>query len=162
MTLKVLAIALASVSFSASSWGQSPDDLRGTWTLDSSVIERDGAKIDQFGSGARGMMTLAPDGQFMLTIIGPDLPRFSSNNRASGTAEENKAVISKSIAMIGVYSLDLAAKALTFKVEASTFPNWNGTEQKREIVTATKDELKYVTGAASSGGVAMVTWKRTK
>jgi hypothetical protein len=97
----------------------------------------------------------------MLTIIGPDLPRFASNNRASGTPEENKVVMSKSIAMIGTYSHNAADKTLTFKVESSTFPNWNGSQQKRIIMTLTKDELKYITPTASSGGVGIVTWRRT-
>ena len=98
----------------------------------------------------------------MLTIIGPDLPRFASNNRAGGSSEENKAVVSKSIAMVGTYTVNPADKSLTFRVESATFPNWNGAEQKRLIVTASKNELKYVTPAASSGGVGTVTWKRAK
>jgi hypothetical protein len=139
---------------------QSTTDLVGTWTLVSSVTDRNGVKTEQFGTGAKGMLTLDADGHFMLTIIGPDLPRFASNNRAGGTPEENNAVISKSIAMIGTYSINWADKTLTFKVESATFPNWNGTEQKRLLSSATKDELKYVTPTASSGGVGTVTWKR--
>ena len=53
-------------------------------------------------------------------------------------------------------------KNLTFHVESATFPNWNGTAQKRAVVTASGDELKYVTATASSGGVGTVTWKRAK
>lgn len=149
--------------FSASdALAQSAGDIVGTWRLVSSVTEKDGTRTDQFGSGAKGMMGLDADGHFMLTIIGPDLPKFASGNRATGTPEENKAVMGKSIAMIGTYSADSAEKTLTFKVESATFPNWNGTEQKRSIVTVTRDELKYVTATASSGGVATVTWTRTR
>ena len=64
--------------------------------------------------------------------------------------------------MIGTYSVNPADKTLTFRVETATFPNWDGTEQRRLIVTASKDELKYITPAASSGGVGTVTWKRAK
>ena len=137
-------------------------DLRGTWTLVSSVTDKDGKKTEQFGSGATGMMSLDGGGHFMLTIIGPGLLKFASGNRAAGTPEENQAVMAKSIAMIGTYSLNPADKTLTFKVESSTFPNWNGTVQKRSIVAATGDELKYITATASSGGVGTVTWKRVK
>jgi len=87
---------------------QSMSDVLGTWTLVSSVTERDGIKTDQFGSGAKGMLTLDAEGHFMLTIIGPDLPKFASNNRAAGTPEENQAVVSKSIAMIGTYPVNSA------------------------------------------------------
>jgi hypothetical protein len=148
--------------WSSTAFAQSASDIVGTWTLVSSVTERDGTRTDQFGFGAKGMLTLDADGHFMLTIIGPDLPQFVSNNRAGGTAEENKAVVSKSIALIGIYSVNSADKTLTFKVDSATFPNWNGTEQKRLLAISTKDELKYITPTASSGGVGTVTWKRAK
>jgi hypothetical protein len=141
---------------------QNMNDIVGTWTLVSSVTERDGTKTDQFGSGAKGMLTLDAGGHFMLTIIGPDLPKFASNNRAAGTPEENKAIVSKSIAMIGTYSINSADKTLIFKVDSASFPNWNGTEQKRLLASSNADELKYITPTASSGGVGTVTWKRAK
>ena len=94
---------LALTMLSGPALAQSASEVVGTWTLVSSVTERDGARTDQFGSGAKGMLTLDADGHFMLTIIGPDLPNFVSNNRASGTPEENKAEMSKSFAMIGTY-----------------------------------------------------------
>jgi hypothetical protein len=160
MLTKMLTVAAAAMALSGAALAQAADDLRGTWVLVSSVTDKDGRKTEQFGSGAIGMMTLDAAGHFMLTIIGPGLPRFASENRAGGTPEENKAVMSKSIAMIGTYSHDRADKTLTFKVESSTFPNWNGTRQKRVIVAFSKDELKYITPTASSGGVGTVTWRR--
>jgi Lipocalin-like domain len=162
MLAKLLVTTATCLMLSTSLWAQSPDSLRGTWVLVSSVTEKDGMKTDQFDAGASGMMSLGADGHFMLTIIGPNLPKFAANNRAAGTPEENKAVMSKSIAMIGTYSVNQSDKTLTFKVERSTFPNWNGTEQKRSIVTASGDDLKYITPTASSGGVGIVTWKRAK
>jgi hypothetical protein len=141
---------------------QSASDIVGTWSLVSSVSERDGVRTDQFGSGAKGMLVLDGAGHFMLTIIGPDLPKFSSNNRAAGTADENKAVVSKGIAMIGDDSVSASDKTLTFKVDSATFPNWNGTEQKRLLSPLDGDVLKYVTPSASSGGVGTVTWQRVK
>ena len=155
---------LASVAMflSPTALAQSASDVVGTWSLVSSVTEKDGTRTDQFGSGAKGMMTLDADGHFMLTIIGPALPKFASNNRAEGTTEENKAVVSKSIAMIGTYSVNAADQTLTFKVDSATFPNWNGTEQKRLLSSGNKDELKYITPTASSGGVGTVTWRRAK
>lgn len=141
---------------------QSAKDLEGTWRLVSSVVERDGNRADQFGPNPRGMMTLDAGGRFMLTIIGAGLPKFASNNRATGTAEENKAVIAKSIALFGSYAMNPAEKAIILKIDSATFPNWNGAEQKRMIATLNGDELKYVTPSASGGGVGTVTWKRAK
>ena len=154
--------ALAAVFTGSTALAQSLRDVVGTWSLVSSVTEKDGTRTDQFGAGAKGMLTLDADGRFMLTIIGPNLPSFASNSRATGTPEENKAVVSKSIAMIGTYSVNAADKTLTFKVDSATFPNWNGTEQKRLLAPSSKDELKYITPTASSGGVGTVTWRRAK
>ena len=161
MLTKMLAVAAAITVLSGSARAETAGDLRGTWFLVSSVTDKDGKKTEQFGSSATGRMTLDAGGHFLLAIIGPDLPRFASNSRAAGTPEENKAVMSRSIAMIGTYSYNPTDKTLTFKVESSTFPNWNGTQQKRIVVTATKDELKYITPAASSGGIGTVIWRRT-
>lgn len=160
MPIKMLAVAVTTMALTVSARAQTNDDLRGTWALVSSVAEKDGKKTEQFGSGATGMMTLDATGHFMLTIIGPDLPRFASNNRAGGTPDENRAVMSKSIAMLGTYSHNTADKTLTFRVESSTFPNWNGTQQKRIITAVSKDELQYITPTASSGGVGTVSWRR--
>src|SRR5258708_28833292 len=118
-TMLALACQLAACSWSAAS-AQSARDVVGTWTLVSSVTEKDGARTDQFGSGAKGMMTLDADGRFMLTIIGVDLPKFVSNNRAGGTPEENRAVMSKSIAMMGTYSIHPTENTLTVKVHSTT------------------------------------------
>lgn len=159
----ILASAAQAVLLIASpAWAQSSSELQGTWILVSSVSEKEGVKTDQFGSGAKGVLVLDAKGHFTLTIIGPNLPKFGSNNRAGGTVEENRAVVSQSIAMIGEYSINASDKTLTFKVESSTFPNWNGTEQKRLLSPIDGDILKYVTPTASSGGVGTVTWKRAK
>ncbi len=157
-TLVSLIVLVSSVTASA----QGSGDIVGTWTLVSSVTEKDGVRTDQFGTGAKGMLILDASGHFMLTIIGPDLPKFASNNRAGGTADENKAVVSKSIAMIGTYSVSSIDNTLAFRVDSSTFPNWNGSEQKRLLASGNRDELKYITPTASSGGVGTVTWQRVK
>jgi Lipocalin-like domain len=154
----LLGVALSTFTASA----QGANDVVGTWTLVSSIAEKDGKKTDQFGPGAKGMMILDVEGRFMLTIIGAELPKFASNNRATGTPEENKAVVGKSIALFGTYSMAPADKTIILKIENSTFPNWDATEQKRSVVTLSGDELEYMTAQASGGGTATVTWKRTK
>ena len=159
-------VAVAALVLQVPAWlgfgalAQSAPDLVGTWALVSSVTEKNGARSEQFGHGAKGMLSLDKRGYFMLTIIGADLPRFASNNRADGTPEENQAVIRKTIAMIGTYEVDQDKKTLTFKVQTATFPNWNATEQHRKLVEVSGDELKYITPTASSGGIGTVTWKR--
>jgi hypothetical protein len=69
----------------------------------------------------------------------------------AGTAEENKAVVQGSNAHFGRYAINEADHTLILNIERSTYPNWNGIEQKRPI-TITGDELKIVVPEPSAGG----------
>ena len=104
---------------------------------------------------------LDASGHYTLTFIGANLPKFVSNNRATGTADENKAIVGGSLAHFGTYVDNEADKSFTFRVESATFPNWDNTDQKRSFVM-TGDELRYLTPFATAGGTATVTWKRVK
>ena len=51
---------------------------------------------------------------------------------------------------------------LSIRVEASTFPNWIGTDQKRYF-TLSGDEMIWTNRApAVSGEIAKLVWKRTE
>jgi hypothetical protein len=104
-------------------------DLVGTWVLVSSTLERGGMKTDYFGPNPQGQLMFGPDGHFSAIFTRSDLPKFDSNNRQAGTPEENKAVVQGSIAVFGMYSVNGTDDIITFHIEGSTFPNWNGTAQ---------------------------------
>jgi hypothetical protein len=140
---------------------QTAKDFVGTWTLVSAITEQDGKKSDTFGADTKGVLVFDANGRYVITFIGANLPKFASNNRATGTADENKAVVSGSFAHFGTYVVNEADKSFTFQVESATFPNWNKTEQKRPFVI-TANELKYTVQAVSAGGTGTITWKRAK
>ena len=50
---------------------------------------------------------------------------------------------------------------LILKIEASTYPNWSGTEQKFNLIGFGGDELKW-TLTPFVGGQGEVTWKRIR
>ncbi len=104
-------------------------------------------------------MIFNPDGRYALVLLRSDLPKFASNNRMTGTPEENKAVVQGTNSHFGTYSVD--GNNLVFRIEAATYPNWSGAEQKRPF-TLTGDELTYVVPAASGGGTARLVWRRAK
>jgi hypothetical protein len=90
------------------------------------------------------------------------VPKFASNNRNTGTADEIKAAAQGNIAYFGTYSVNEADGTLTFHITRCSYPNWKGTDQPRLITSLTAQELKYTNPSASVGGTAELVWKRVK
>src|SRR5436189_2505771 len=82
------------------------------------------------------------NGRYSVNIARASLPKFASDNRAKGTAEENQAVVAGSIAHFGKYTVDEKDKAFNFNLVTSTYPKPAATAQKRPF-TVSGDELKY-------------------
>ena len=117
---------------------------------------------ESFGKGARGTLMLAPDGHYSLVVMRATLPKFASGSRTKGTPEEVKAIVDGSIAHLGRYTIDDGGKAITFHIETSTFPNWDGATQKRPLKLS-GDLLTFTVAAPSGGGSSTdVVWKRVK
>jgi hypothetical protein len=131
---------------------QSAKDIVGSWSISSA---------EAFGPTPKGLLMFDGSGRYSLMLMRPDLPKYASNNRAQGTSDEYKAIAGGSIAYFGTYSV--SGSELILRVDYSSFPNWNGTEQKRANFTVNGDELKYTNTAPSVGGpAAVLVWKRLK
>ncbi len=146
-------IAALAVLFAAgNAFAQTAKDLVGTWTL---------VSADIFGANPKGILMLDANGHISAIVMRSDLPRYATNSRSQGTAEENKATVQGMIAWFGTYSLHGAD--FSVHIEGSSFPNWIGTDQKRTIVSVTGDELRWTQLAPSSGGPPILNvWKRAK
>ena len=155
-----LAVAAIFILACTGAFAQGAADVVGTWLFVSSIRDSDGGKINTYGAGAEGRMILDGGGRYSITIIGANLPKFASGAVFRGTAEENAAVLGRSNAHFGTYSVDAAGKAITFNTERGTFPNGDGTTQKRSF-TLSGDLLAYVIPLAT-GGTSVVTWRRAK
>ena len=164
MKIRIL-IALAGLStgFITPAFTQTTaKDLVGTWTLVSITLDQDGKKTDFYGTNPQGQWIFEANGRNSHIIIRSDLPKFASNNRQSGTPEENKAVVQGSFAFFGTYTVDEAAKTVTFHIESCTFPNWNGTDRKLSF-NISGDEVDMTSSVSSTGtGSTRQVWKRTK
>jgi hypothetical protein len=155
--MTVLGVALLSGNAAA----QTARDIVGTWKQVTNInIAPDGRRSEPFGPNPNAIITFDANGRFVTVTTRPDLPKFASNNRMQGTAEENKAMAQGSIAYFGTYTV--VDKVIVEKVEGSIWANWTGTEQKRPIVSLTADEMKVTVPAASLGGTGEVTFKRIK
>jgi len=149
------AIAFGSVLAAA----QTANDLVGTWRLVSIAYEQNGKTTQPYGANPKGIQIFGSDGRVAVVIVKSDLPKFASNNRIEGTAEENKAVIQGSLAYFGTYKAD--DKSYSLQIEGSTFPNFAGTSQKRTFVIK-GDELTVSNPAASTGLPSTTVWRRVK
>ena len=149
--LVALTVLLASTA-GTGALAQSAKDLVGAWTL---------VSADAYGPNPKGALIFDANGHFSSQFMRSDLPKYASNNRAQGTPEEYKATVQGYIGYFGSYAFN--GTDLVFHIEGSSFPNWNGTDQKRTNVTITGDELKYSQPTPSAGGPPIVVvWKRAQ
>jgi Lipocalin-like domain len=163
MLKHLLVGAVAALAFSAPALAQSSKDIVGTWDyVSAETVAPDGKRTPTFGPNPKGIVIFQADGYYALIVTRADAPKFASNNRMQGTPEENKAIVQASISHFGKYTVNEADKTITFQVKTSTFPNWDGIDQKRPF-TLSGDELKYTVPVASGrGGTAEVVLKRIK
>jgi hypothetical protein len=134
--------------------------LVGSWIL-VSLTSGDGTR-QPYGPNPKGTMMVDANGHFSITVVRSDLPRFASNNRMTGTAAENTAIVQGCIAYFGTYSIDEATHVITVNVAGSTFPNFDGGTQTR-ILSFDGDEVTYLNPTPSmGGGTAKVTYRRAK
>jgi Lipocalin-like domain len=130
---------------------QTVKDLVGTWTLESDTnTTPDGRTVQPFGPNPQGIAIFSSRS---------DLPKFTSNNRMQGTAEENQEIVHGSIALFGTYSVEDGV--IIQHIQGGTWPSCNGTDQKRTITSFVGDEQTWTTDA-SLGGKSELHWKRLK
>jgi len=161
-TLGTPGVLLLGVALAAGdALAQTAQDLVGTWTLVSAINEQGGDKTDIYGPHPKGILAVDANGRYVLVIARADLPKVASNNRTMATPEESLAIVQGSIAHFSTVSINAADQTLTFKIETSLFPKWDGTEHKRPF-TLTGDELTYTVPSTSGGETATVVWQRAK
>jgi len=141
------------------------DQIVGAWTLLlADNIKDDGTHMPGYGPNPEGVIIFTPDGHYSLQIIRNGRPAVASKDRMAGTVDENKAAVQGMISHFGTYAVDEAGKSVTFRIQASSFPNWDGTVQKRPITAITDEVLTWNTPAPSAAGFvrAEVAWKKAK
>jgi len=161
LTLTAMSLLMLGVALHAGdALGQTGKDLVGTWTWVSvDLVRPDGTKVQPFGPNPKGLIIFDANGHFAYLLTRPGRAKFVANNREQGTPEENKATVEGSLGYSGTYSV--SDKTLIFKIEATTYPNAEGTEQKRSF-TLMGDELKWTNPAPTTGGTAEAVLKRVK
>jgi hypothetical protein len=138
--------------------------LVGTWTL--VLVDNvlpDGSRAHLYGSDPQGILTFDAEGRYALQIYRAGRAKFVSGDKSKATPEENSATVLGSNAHFGGYSVNTADGTVIFRIEHASFPNWDGTEQKRAFIVS-GDELTYTVPTPTSGGTVIgeVKWRRAR
>ncbi|MGH6743027.1 MAG: lipocalin-like domain-containing protein [Bradyrhizobium sp.] len=136
--------------------------LVGTWKpVVIENVQPDGTKVYPYSRTPMGILIFSDTGHFSLQVLKPGVPHYASGNRSKGTDEEYRATVRGGIHFFGTYAVNEADRTFVFHIEGSSFPNYNGFDQKRNAAV-TGDELKLTVGRVSAGGSANQVWRRVK
>jgi Lipocalin-like domain len=139
------------------------EQLVGTWTIVSNDnVAPDGTKRQIFGPNPQGILIFDANGRYALMFMQPGRPKFQAKNRLRGTPEEIKAAFEGALVHFGTWSVTEADKVIVLRTEGALYPNQEGTEGKRTIVTLTADELKMANPASGAGGTTEAVFRRAK
>ena len=135
--------------------------LIGTWMLASWEQKKgDGTKVQRYGENPAGIAFFDAGGRYIITVMRSDRARYASDALWQGTGEENKATADGTITYFGTYSVSEADSSIAIHIDGSSFPNWNGVDQKR-IVAIAGDQLT-LTVRPPTGEIVEVVWKRAR
>ena len=164
MIVAVLALATTTTTAPAQQEKSLREAIVGAWDfVVAEVTAPDGKKSFPFGETPKGLLIFTADGRFSQIHAASDLPKIASNNRLTGTPEEYSAIMRRSISVFGTYTVDEAKKTVTFKIAASSFPNWEGEAQERTIDKLTADEFVNTNPNVAGGrGSASNFYRRVK
>jgi hypothetical protein len=160
-------IACAAIVSLPSAFAQtpsSPPTLVGTWkvVLVDNILP-DGSRIQLYGPNPEGILTFDASGNYALQIMRADRPKFAANDKSKGTSEEYQAAVQGTNAHFGTYSISDDGRSIVFHIEHASFPNWEGTEQKRPF-TLVGDDLTYTVPTPTTGAkvTGEVKWRRVR
>ena len=159
----ILAALLALVSGAAAA-DTLKDKLVGAWDFVIAEVKApDGTISLPFGDKPKGTIVFTADGRFAQIHVANDVPKIASGNRLTGTPEEYAAIMKRSIAVFGRYTVDEAKKTVTFHIVSASFPNWEGEAQTRTIDKLTDDEFVNTNPNVAGGrGSASNFYKRAR
>jgi hypothetical protein len=155
------ASALASLLVTTTASAAQPS-LAGTWTLVAADdLHPDGARTHGYGEAPKGRLIIDAQGRYSLQIFKAERLRFASGDKRKGAPAEYESATLGSSTHFGTIAVDAPAHVLTFTIDGASYPNWEGTQQKRRYELK-GDELSYQVPAAPDGTIPISVWRRER
>jgi hypothetical protein len=108
------------------------DQFVGVWTLVSAKWNRSDGKISHlFGSNAVGRLIYTSKGHMCAAVMDCNRTPFVSGDPRGGTQGEIKTAYEGCIFYYGTFDINEREGFVIHHVERSSFPNWEGRDQKR-------------------------------
>jgi len=134
--------------------------LQGAWTLVAADKRLpDGKTTRDYGEHPKGRLVVDAQGRYSLQIFKSERLRFTRDSKADGSVEEFRSAAMGSSTHYGTLAIDERAGVLVFSIEGSSFPNWEGTTQKRQY-TLDGAQLRYKVPPRADGSIPVSVWQR--
>ncbi|KRA20956.1 lipocalin-like domain-containing protein [Lysobacter sp. Root604] len=134
--------------------------LQGTWTLVAAdKVLPDGETVRDYGENPKGRLVVDGKGRYSLQIFKSERLRFASDSKADGSVDEFRSAVMGSSTHYGTMTIEPGAGVLVFSIEGSSFPNWEGTIQKRQY-QFDGAELRYQVPPRADGSIPISVWRR--
>ena len=139
------------------------NNVAGTWRMVSAQIDPDGQNLPAYGAAPNGLLVFAADMHFVEVMTDSTIPKFASNERGKGTAQENQAAMAGSLGLFGTYTVDDNGDFNGNRVAGSTFPNWIGNVRTRkELQMVVDGDRMLETFTRPEGTKIVIVWQRVK
>lgn len=120
----------------------SASDIVGRWDIVSWLqLFDDGRRQAPMGEHLHGFIRYMPDGDMICMIAKKDRPNFTSGGQWNAEDREKAAAYDSVLAYAGRYRVE--GDTVIHEVETSLFPNWIGSEQRRQV-RIENNELLYI------------------
>ena len=140
------------------------NSIAGTYTLilvDN--ILADGSRVHLYGDNPHGLLVFDDKGNYTLQIMSDSRPKFAAGDKSKGTDDENRVAVKGCNTHFGTYTIDGTTHTITFNILHASFPNWEGTQQKRPF-TLIGGVFKYTVPTPTTGSAVTgeVVWKKVE
>ena len=135
----------------------------GTWRMVSAQLDPNGRNLPAYGRAPSSLLVFTSDMHVIEVMTDSTVPKFVSNARGQGTAEENQAAMAGSIGWFGTYTVDESGNLSGDRVEGSTFPNWVGNVRTPKDIQLVVDGDRILeTFRRPEGTQIIIAWQRVR